>query len=121
MGRKEKILNLIIEFDGLTINKIIVIYNERYNPDMLTKDLCYAYLQRLKGYGNKPILVKAENKDNIKGKCFIYKPTVLALNQEPFSDKINDLEYLKSLFEKEKVEIIGSKLTKDDFKRLELI
>jgi len=127
MGKKERILELIIEFDGLTYKRIIELYNERYNPSTITKETGYIFLQRLKGYNKKtkkfdnPILIRAESKDNVKGKCFFYKPTALALNQETFSDKINDLEYLKSLFEKEKVEIIGSKLTKDDFKRLELI
>lgn len=112
MGKKEQILELIKENDGLTYTTLIRKYNEKYdinpdNPDTLKEKSGYSYLKRLKKDG----LI-----ENDKGTNVLYKPTSKA-----FSDKPNDLEYLKSLFEKEKVEIIGSKLTKDDFERLELI
>jgi len=78
MGKKEKILELIKEFDGLTYAKIIDLYNERYKPSSITKETGYVFLSRLRESG----LVKSEGKDDVKGKLFIYKPTPKALNQK---------------------------------------
>jgi hypothetical protein len=78
MGKKEKILELIKEFDGLTYAKIIDLYNKRYKPSSITKESGYVFLSRLRESG----LVKSEGKDDVKGKLFIYEPTLKALNQK---------------------------------------
>ena len=121
MGKKERILELIKEFDGLTYKRIIELYNERYEPSTITKETGYIFLQRLKGDDKNPELIRAESKDNVKGKCFIYKPTSLALDQESFSNKIDDLEFLKSLFEREALKVYPKKVSKDDIERLKVL
>jgi len=71
MGKKEKILELIKENDGLTYNKLITKYNEKYNtnpnnPDTIKRKSAYVYLKRLR----KERLI-----ENDKGMNVYYKPT----------------------------------------------
>ena len=79
MGKKEKILELIKENDGLTYNKIISKYNEKYDPDdekhdTLKEKSGYSYLKRIKKDG----LI-----ENDKGINVLYKPTAKALTDNP--------------------------------------
>ncbi|MHA1988822.1 MAG: winged helix-turn-helix domain-containing protein [Promethearchaeota archaeon] len=107
IGKKEKILELIKENDGLTYNKIIDKYNEKYNPDTVKRLSGYVYLRRLKKDG----LI-----ENDKGINVLYKPTSKALTDNP-----DDFEYLKELFERGAVKLYKSKLNQDDITRLETI
>jgi len=75
MGKKENILKLLIEFDGLTYKRIIELYNERFKPDLIKSNAGYMYLQRLRKKG----LIIHESKYDAKGKQYIYKPTAKAL------------------------------------------
>jgi len=72
MGKKENILKLLIEFDGLKYNHLIKLYNERYS-DSIKEKSAYVYLKRLKKLG----LIENENGKNIS-----YKPTLKALNAD---------------------------------------
>ena len=111
MGKKENILELLKEFDGLTYNKIIDLYNERFNPDTLSRKSGYKYLQRLK---NKPLeLITSESKGESKGKGYIYKPTAKALTEKP-----DDLKFLKGLIERGAVKFYKLKIKQDDIDRL---
>jgi predicted transcriptional regulator len=73
MGKKEKILELIKEFEGLNYNQLLKLYNERYNPDTIKRKSAYSYLKRLK---------KAKLIENDNGKNITYKATPKALNQD---------------------------------------
>lgn len=86
MGKKEKILELIKEDDGLTYNKIIDKYNEKYKPDTVKRLSGYVYLRRLKNDG----LI-----ENDKGINVLYKPTPKALTEEPDNPNIVDSKYKK--------------------------
>ena len=87
MGKKEKILELIMENDGLTYNKIIDKYNEKYDnptePDTIKRKSGYVYLKRLK---DDDLI------ENEKGINVLYKPTQKALTDNP--DKV-DSKYQK--------------------------
>ena len=69
---KEKILELIIENDGLSYKKLLE------KCEGLKRKSGYKYLQRLK----EDRLIISINDDNIIGKSAFYKPTLKALNQE---------------------------------------
>jgi len=74
MGKKERILKLIIENDGLTYTKIISKYNKEYSPDTVKKKSGYSYLKRLKKDG----LI-----ENDKGINVLYMPTIKSLVDKP--------------------------------------
>ena len=113
MGIKEKILELIVKNDGLTYDTLNKKYKEKYNSE-LNKNSVYKFLQRLKN--DKMIISESQTEKDTKSKQYIYKATAKGKNY-----KINDLEFLKELFEREAIEIKGNKLTKDDFERLDVI
>jgi len=113
MGIKEKILGLIVENDGLSYENISKKYKEKYNSE-LNRNSIYKFLQRLKD--DKMIIAESLKEKETKNKQYIYNATIKGKNYE-----INDLEFLKGLFEREAIWIIDEKLTKDDFERLDVI
>lgn len=107
MGKKERILDLIKENDGLTYITLIRKYNEKFEPDTLKEKSGYSYLKRLK---------KLRLIENDKRKNTLYKPTPKAL-----SDKPDDLEFVKSLFEREALKVYPKKVSKNDIERLKVL
>lgn len=103
LGIKEKILELLVENDGLSFIGILDKYKEKYDVN-LNESSGYKFLQRLRDNN----MIITEN--------HYYKPTVKGKNYQT-----DDLEFLKNLFEREVVEIRGSKLIKEDFERLDVI
>jgi len=103
LGIKEKILELLVENDGLSFIGILDKYKEKYDVN-LNESSGYKFLQRLRDNN----MIITEN--------HYYKPTAKGKNYQT-----DDLEFLKNLFEREAVEIRGSKLTKEDFERLDVI
>ena len=73
MGKKERILDLIKDNDGLTYATLRTKYNLEFKQDTLKKKSGYVYLKRLKNDG----LI-----ENDKGINVLYKPTALALNKD---------------------------------------
>lgn len=73
MGKKERILDLIKENDGLTYATLIKKYNLEFKPDTLKQKSGYVYLKRLK---------KAGLIENDKGINVLYKATPKVLNKE---------------------------------------
>ena len=94
---------------GLTFVKIKEKLREKYDRE-ISKRGGYVYMKRLMDKG----FVKAES---VGQKIKAYK----LIPENLRKDITKDFEYLKSLFEREAIEIIGSKLTESDFKRLDVI
>ncbi len=112
MGKKERILELIKEFDGLTYNKIIDLYNERFKSSSITKETGYVFLSRL----IESDLVTSEPKDDVKGKCYFYKPTPKALNQDEIvsnlAEYVNSEEKNRFLSNRKNIYVVPTKWVK---------
>ncbi|MBY8988971.1 MAG: hypothetical protein KGD61_11000 [Candidatus Lokiarchaeota archaeon] len=98
--------------EGLTYNSVRKELKDKYGKTIHERG-GYTFINREmeKGY----ITAK-----RVKGHIKVYTLMPENLRNEAKTVKEN-LAFLKGLFEDEKVEIIGSKLTKKDFNRLELI
>jgi len=83
MGKKERILDLIKENDGLTYATLERKYNEKFGANKFNTNTGYVFLKRLK---------KAGLIENEKGINVLYKPTQKALTDNP--DKV-DSKYQK--------------------------
>lgn len=104
MGKKEQILKLIKENDGLTYNTLEKKFNVEFGANTFKRKSGYSLLKRLRKEG----LITNDNTRNT-----LYRATSKA-----FSDKPDDLEFVKSLFEKKILKVYRKRASKDDIERL---
>lgn len=107
IGKKEQILKLIKENDGLTYKTLETKYNNEFGANTFKKKSGYSLLKRLRKEG----LITNDNTRNT-----LYRATAKA-----FSDKPDDLEFVKSLFEKDALKVYPNKVSKDDIERLKVL